>query len=65
MEAYSQRDSASAQDDAYHASRKETVRADIARRLKRICSHLSDAEFSQLVELMTENKMKADRRTTL
>ena len=64
MEVHSQRESVSS-DDAYQASRKEAIRADIARRIKKICSHLSDEEFADLVEAMAENKMKGDRRTTL
>ena len=52
-------------DDAYQSSRKDAIRADISRRLKKICSHLSDDEFDHLVDVMAENKIKGDRRTTL
>ncbi len=58
------RESASV-DDAYHSSRKETIRADLARRLKKICSHLSERDFEDLVDVMTENKLRGDRRTTI
>ena len=65
MEVYSQRDPGSAEEDAYQSSRKETIRADIARRLKRICSNLSDEDFDDLVDVIADNKIKGDRRTTL
>ena len=52
-------------DDAYESMRREAIRADISRRLKKICSNLTERDFANLVELMAENKMKGDRRTTL
>jgi hypothetical protein len=65
MEVYSQRESASADEDAYESSRKEAIRADLSRRLRKICSNLSEADFDHLVDLMAENKIRGDRRTTL
>lgn len=44
------------------AARRASVRADIARRVKRACTHLSDAEFSQLVDEMTDRQLKGERR---
>ena len=64
MGANTQREEASS-DDVYHSSRKDAIRADISRRLKKICSNLSDEEFHRLVDVMAENKIRGDRRTTL
>jgi hypothetical protein len=43
------------------SSRKEAIRADIARRLRKICAHLPDEEFKQLVDKMAERQLKAER----
>ena len=53
------------EDDAFASLRRAEVRADISRRLKKICGHLSEKEFDSLVDLMADNKIKGDRRTTL
>jgi hypothetical protein len=37
------------------------VRADIARRLGRACSHLDDAEFAVLVEKMVGVQLRSER----
>jgi len=65
MGANSQREEASDEEDAYQSSRKEAIRADISRRLRKICSSLSEADFDHLLDVMTENKIRGDRRTTL
>lgn len=52
-------------DDAYESMRKDAIRADISRRLKKICSNLSEGDFANLVDLMAENRLKGDRRTSL
>jgi len=44
------------------AARRASVRADIAKRVKRACTHLSDEEFSRLVDEMTERQLKGERR---
>ena len=44
------------------AARRASVRADIARRVKRACTHLSEAEFSKLVDEMTDRQLKGERR---
>lgn len=54
-----------AHDDEFASVRKEEIRADISRRLRKICAHLSDKEFDALVDVMADNKIKGDRRTTL
>lgn len=47
------------------AERKETIRADISRRLRSVCAHLSDEEFARLVETMVERKLKGERRGSI
>jgi hypothetical protein len=63
--ANSQRKSASDEEDAYESSQKDAVRADLSRRLKKICSNLSDEDFDALVDRMAEKKIMGDRRTSL
>jgi hypothetical protein len=65
MGANSQRESASDEEAAYESSRKDAIRADIRRRLKKICANLSDEDFNHLVDVMAENKLRGDRRTTI
>ena len=52
-----------AQEDSYHADRRETIRADLVRRLGKICANLPEADFRSLVERMTEQKMRGEQRT--
>lgn len=42
-------------------SRRETIRADIARRLRKACSYLSDAEFAALVEKIVKTQIGGER----
>jgi hypothetical protein len=42
-------------------ARHEMVRADIARRLRKACSHLGDDEFAALVEQMVDVQLKSER----
>jgi hypothetical protein len=44
------------------AARRASVRADIAKRIRRACTHLSDEEFSRLVDEMTDRQLKGERR---
>jgi len=44
------------------AAKRETARADIAKRIRRACAHLSEEEFSQLVDSMTDRQLKGERR---
>jgi hypothetical protein len=44
------------------SAHRENVRADIARRVKRACSHLSDDEFALLVDSMTDRQLRGERR---
>ena len=56
---------AASRDDAIRHTRRDNIREDIAKRLRNICSHLSDAEFRKLVESMTEQKLKGERSRTV
>jgi hypothetical protein len=49
--------------DAHLAeSRRTRVRTDIANRLQRVCSHLAEQDFRQLVDDMTERQIKGEQR---
>lgn len=50
---------------AFLQSRREAIRADIAKRLRNVCSHLSDQEFDKLVEGMVDQKLKSERSRSL
>jgi hypothetical protein len=43
--------------------RGEAIRVDIARRLRKACSHLSDEEFATLIERMVNVQLGSERRT--
>lgn len=45
-----------------YSSRREIIRRDIARRLRRVCCEYSDDEFLGLVELMTDNQLRGEHR---
>ncbi len=62
MEANRQRNFA-AEEDAYHANRRETIRADLVSRLRKVCANFSEDDFRTLVEVMTEQKMRGERKT--
>lgn len=61
MEAKRRRESA-ADEDSYHANRRETIRADLVSRLRKVCANFSEDDFRVLVEVMTEQKMRGERR---
>ena len=42
--------------------RGEAIRVDIARRLRKACSHLSDEEFATLIERMVKVQLGSERR---
>lgn len=44
------------------AARRAHVRADIAKRVRKACTHLSDEDFSRLVDEMTDRQLKGERR---
>ncbi len=54
-----------AADEEFQSGRREMLRDDIARRLRRVCAHYSDDDFQELVESMVEKKLKGDRTRTL
>ena len=43
-------------------NRREKIRADIARRTKRACSHLGEDDFRRLVDDMTDRQIKGELR---
>ena len=45
-----------------HHLREKAVREDIARRLRRVCSNLSEEEFDSLVAQMADRQVKRERR---
>ena len=45
------------------SARMEKVRAEIARRLKNACSHLSEEEFEVLVDRMTKVQLGGEGRS--
>ena len=51
--------------DAVVHTRRDNIRDDIAKRLRNVCSYLSDAEFKKLVEAMTDQKLKGERSRTV
>ena len=51
-----------AQEDSYHAHRRETIRADLVSRLGKICANFPEADFRRLIEVMTEQKMRGERK---
>ena len=51
----------SSSDDALLRTRRDVIREDIAKRIRNVCSHLSDAEFKKLVNEMAEQKLKGER----
>lgn len=44
-------------------ARTETLRADIGRRLRKACSHLSEEDFAALVEKMITVQLGGERRS--
>ena len=58
-------DRSASNDDALLHTRRDDIRDDIARRLRNVCSHLSDADFKKLVEAMTDQKLKGERSRTV
>jgi hypothetical protein len=48
----------------FQSHRKAKVHADIAQRLRRVCSDLPETEFQALVDEMVEAQLKSERRTS-
>jgi hypothetical protein len=48
--------------DSVEVSKRDGVRADIAKRIRRACTHLSEDEFGQLVDAMTDRQLRGERR---
>lgn len=49
-------------DQVFQTSRKDVICADIARRLRRVCSELAEEDFKMLVEQMAEQQLRSERR---
>ena len=45
-----------------HSDRRETIRRDISKRLRRICPDYTDDQFAELVDAMAERQLKGERR---
>lgn len=43
------------------SARQEAIRADVAKRLRKACSHLSDEAFAALVDKIVGVQLKAER----
>lgn len=55
----------SANEDAYLETRRNVIRDDIAKRLRHVCSHLSEKEFTKLVNSMADQKLRGERSKSL
>jgi hypothetical protein len=44
------------------AARRAGILADISKRIRRACTHLSEEEFTRLVDEMTDRQLKGERR---
>jgi hypothetical protein len=49
--------------DEQQKLRAKSIRDDISKRLRRVCSHLSDEEFDALVDKMTKNQLHSEGRS--
>jgi|SRR6266513_1680157 len=49
-------------EDDPQSERRVAIRADISRRLRRICPHYTEEEFSELVDTMTHRQLECERR---
>ena len=49
-------------DGSQDQTRRDRIRDDIARRVRRACAHLTESEFGKLVEQMTDRQIKGERR---
>jgi hypothetical protein len=49
-------------EDDPQSARRATIRADISRRLRRVCPHYTEEQFSDLVETMTKRQLDGERR---
>lgn len=46
----------------FPSDRRKAIRADLEQRLKNVCSNFSDEEFHRLIDLMTDRKLRSERR---
>ncbi len=52
-----------ADEDPYQANRRETIRADLVSRLRKVCAGFSDDDFRSLIERMVEQKLRGERKS--
>jgi hypothetical protein len=45
-----------------HSIRERTVREELAGRLREVCAHFTEEEFTRLVDQMAERKVREERR---
>jgi hypothetical protein len=45
-----------------HAAREKSVRDDVARRLRRVCSHCDEEDFRNLVRKIADQKVRDERK---
>jgi hypothetical protein len=45
----------------FSIERRSVIRADLEKRLRKVCANLSDEEFRALIDLMTERQLKSER----
>jgi hypothetical protein len=55
----------SGDEEEHRIERRNKVRDDISRRLEKVCANFSDAEFSDLIETMTDRKLKGEQRGSM
>jgi hypothetical protein len=55
----------SANEEAFRKTRRDQIRDDIAKRLRKVCSHLSETEFTNLVNSMADQKLKGERSKSI
>jgi len=49
-------------DDDLRSLRRIAIRDDLNRRLRKVCSYLSDDEFRALIETMADRQLRSERR---
>lgn len=49
-------------EEDHDSKRREAIREDLNRRLRRVCPEYSEEEFGDLLDVMTERQLKGERR---
>jgi hypothetical protein len=45
----------------FPSDRRKAIRADLERRLRKICAHFPEEDFQALLDTMTERKLRSER----